>query len=223
MGILLEGINGPVSGRVGNVVFYQVGNQTRARSLPYQPKKKRKPTIRQEMQRTRFKLMQDWLRPLRVLLRIGFRQDDSPRSGHNAAMSYNINHAIIDNDGIYTINPETFKFAQGPLSSPRNPTASLEGNAIHFTWEKPDVYATLGMARTILLIYNSVQQHCHWHSYGASAYRLKDTLETNYFGYEEGDECYAYIAFIDEETGQVSDSVYAGTLVMPPRPSRLKK
>ena len=222
MGVLLQGINGPVSGKVGNVVFYQVGNQTRARSLPYQPKKKRKPTPRQELQRAKFKLMQDWLRPMKPLLRIGFRQADSPRSGHNAAMSYNINHAVIDNDGVFAVNPEMFKFAQGSLPAPHNPAVRLKGNELHFTWEKPDTYTGLGLARTVLLICNSVDRYCYWHSYGADAYRLQDMLDLTYFAYETGDVCYAYIAFIHEENGQVSDSVYAGTITMAPRPSKDK-
>ncbi len=216
MGVLLQGINGPVSGKVGNVVFYQVGNQTRARSLPYQPKKKRKPTPGQALQRAKFKLMQDWLRPMKPLLRIGFREDDASRSAHNAAMSYNINHAITADAGTFTVNPEAFKFARGPLTPPVNPIASQdpETNEIRFSWEKPDTYGAPYLARTVLLIYHSVHRHCYWHCYGADAYLLQDQLSLTYFSYQAGDVCYAYIAFIDEETGQVSDSSYAGTLVM---------
>ena len=60
MAILTEGVSGPVTGRVGNLIFYQVKGQNRVRSLPRLTK--RKPTPEQAAQRAKFKLMQDWLK-----------------------------------------------------------------------------------------------------------------------------------------------------------------
>lgn len=191
-----------------------MGNQGRVRALPDRPKKKRRPTPLQALQRERFKLVQEWLRPVKKLLRIGFRQEDSPRSGHNAAMSYNINNAVVEGNGKFAVDPAAFKFSQGPLPSPGNPTAEQDGDTLRFTWERPGNPASLGRARTILLAHNPEGNSCYYQLYGAYAYAAADTLELRFFGYSDGSRCHAYIAFIDEDTGRVSDSAYAGTVVM---------
>src|SRR5690554_4694148 len=109
MAILTEGVSGPVTGRVGNLIFYQVKGQNRVRSLPRLTK--RKPTPEQAAQRAKFKLMQDWLKPLKGLIRIGFGRYAPPKTGHNVAMSYNMKHAIVEDDGGFSINPPAFRFS----------------------------------------------------------------------------------------------------------------
>ncbi|WP_257668878.1 DUF6266 family protein [Parapedobacter tibetensis] len=219
MGILTEGINGPVSGRVGNVIFYQVGNQTRARSLPHQPKKKRKPTPLQARQRARFTVMQEWLRPIKRLLRFGFKDNASPRSGHNAAMSYNLNKAIMEvTDGVFAVNPEAFRFSQGPLTPPANPVAKQDGDVVRFKWDKPGPRDLPGGARTLLLLHIPSENTSDYHIYGARAYQLEDTIAVNDLRYLVDSPCNAYIAFIDEESGLVSNSAYAGTIILEQNP-----
>lgn len=137
MAIVPEGINGPVRGTVGNLVFYRVGRQTRVRSLPSLPKKKRKPTELQALQRGKFAVMQCWMKPMKRLFRIGFADPNSPRTGHNAAMSYNMDHALIYQDGKYRVDPRAFKFSKGSLAPPANAAAEQTDGGIHFTWEPP--------------------------------------------------------------------------------------
>ncbi|MGK6352115.1 DUF6266 family protein [Parapedobacter sp. DT-150] len=215
MGKLSEGINGPVSGTVGGLVFYQVGKQTRVRSLPRRNKKKRKPTPLQALQREKFAVMQRWMKPMKGIFRIGFGDPDSPRSGHNAAMSYNMNHAIVYNEEKYEVNPQAFKFSHGPLSPPVNVSARQTDGGLRFTWEQPADQLS-GWIRTILLVHNPDPERGNsWlRIYGADASKREDTLDLRTFGFHTGDTCHAYMAFIKQDDGQVSDSVYAGAIVM---------
>ena len=214
MAVITEGINGPVSGRLGNVVFYRVGGQNRARSLPRVTKRKRKPSPEQAAQRARFKLMQEWLRPVRRLVRIGFGSYAPPKTGHNVAMSHNMRHAIIDTDGTFSVDPAAFRFSVGPLTPPVNADVYLEGGALHFTWDKPGIPTSLRDARTLLLVLNARNGYGDDKIYGASADICADSLDLDALSCRTGDTCHAYMAFINAETGEASDSVYAGTITV---------
>ncbi len=214
MAVLTEGVNGPVTGRLGNVVFYQVKGQNRARSLPRVTRRKRKPSPEQAMQRAKFKLMQEWLKPMKRLVRIGFGRYAPPKTGHNVAMSYNMRHAIIENDGEFSVDPEAFRFSAGPLTPPTNVHAYLEENILHFTWDKPEPHAVLGDARTLLLVYNERNGYGSDEIYGSHADTCVDQLNFRFISPRPGDTCHAYMAFVNVETGEVSDSVYAGRVVV---------
>lgn len=212
MAILTDGVNGPVTGRLGNVVFYQVKGQNRARSLPRTPKRGRTPSPVQVIQRTKFKLMQNWLRPLKQLVRIGFGNYAPPKTGHNVAMSHNMRHAIVEKDGEFSVDPTAFRFSAGPLSPPVNARISVVGDTLHFAWELPGAGARLGNARTLLLAYNTTESVVYYEICGASAYARKGALAPRFLGYRKATVCHAYMAFMNVETGEVSDSVYAGLL-----------
>jgi len=76
------------------------------------------------------------------------------------------------------------------------------------------VVGRLGNARTLLLAYNTTESLVYYGTCEASAYAGTGELSTRFLGHQTGDSCHAYIAFMDVETGEVSDSVYAGILVL---------
>ncbi|MGK6351015.1 DUF6266 family protein [Parapedobacter sp. DT-150] len=215
MGKLTDGIHGHVHGKVGGVVFYTANGQNIARSLPRATRKKRKPTALQALQRERFKVMQDWLRPLLRVVKVGFGKYAPPRTGHNAAMSYNLTHAVVYNEEAsrYEVNPEAFAFSGGPLAAPLNASAVQDGNTVRFSWENPGGRDIRYTTRTMLLLCKPGSGTCHYKTYGNAAGVGMDTLDVRGY-YLPGDTCHAYMAFIDEETGAVSDSVYAGSFVL---------
>lgn len=215
MGKLINGITGEVRGKVGGVVFYTANGQNIARSLPRTPKKKRKPTALQALQRERFSVVQEWLRPVLRLIKQGFGKYAPPQTGHNAAMSYNLTHALAYDEtaGRYQVNPTAFAFSGGPLPTPINPQVTQDGQTVRFTWDTPNHRDIGYTTRTMLLLYKPGLGYCRYHTFGAHARRRQDELKVQ-GAYLPGDTCHAYMAFIDEVTGQVSNSVYAGMLVL---------
>ena len=215
MGKLLDGIHGHVHGKVGGVVFYTANGQNLARSLPRKPRRKRKPTPLQALQRERFRVVQEWLRPLLRVVKVGFGKYAPPQTGHNAAMSYNLTHAVVFNEGEsrHEINPEKFAFSGGPLPVPLEATVAQEGSVVRFTWETPKCQDIRYTTRTILVLYHPINGSCAYKTYGAGW--KSDVVDTRGFNLVGG-TCHAYMAFIDEETGAVSDSVYAGMLELAP-------
>lgn len=85
MAILTAGGHGPVSGRLGNVLYYGDKGQNRARPLPRVPKR-RKPGPEQAAKRTRVEGIPEWLKTERRLVHIGFGRYAPPKTGHNEAM-----------------------------------------------------------------------------------------------------------------------------------------
>src|SRR5690606_10386380 len=213
MGKLLDGIHGHVHGKVGGVVFYTANGQNIARSLPRTPRRKRKPTPLQALQRERFKVVQEWLRPLLRVIKVGFGKYAPPRTGHNAAMSYNLTNAIVYNEDAsrYEIDPEKFAFSGGPLPAPLEATVAQEGDVVRFNWKMPDSRDIRYTTRTILVLYHPINRSCAYKTYGNLSGLSGDVVDTR--GYNLiGGTCHAYMAFIDEESKAVSDSVYAGAL-----------
>ncbi len=131
MARVIGGVNGTVSGKVGNVIYYSSNGGDYIRSLP---KKRRNlpPTPKQILQRARFAAVQQWLKPIIPLIRAGFREYAPRQTAHNSAMSYNLQHALIaDGDG-FEINPEAFAFSIGLLLGVEQASMVQEGDQVHF-------------------------------------------------------------------------------------------
>src|ERR1700722_9756998 len=88
MGKLLQGINGPFSGKVGPVVGYMLNNQAVIRSLPGRSKKPLTP--KKFHQRGKFALMNDFLGQLTDLLNLTYGHLVVNMTGYNKAFSYNV-------------------------------------------------------------------------------------------------------------------------------------
>src|SRR5580693_4874522 len=92
MGKLLQGLNGPFSGKVGPVVGYMLGNQSVIRIRP--ARSKRSLTPKQLHQRKKFALMNDFLKQLQSLMNLTFANVAVNMTGYNKAFSYNVMNAI---------------------------------------------------------------------------------------------------------------------------------
>ncbi|WP_313269869.1 DUF6266 family protein [Sphingobacterium sp.] len=118
MAVIKNGANGALSGKAGSVVFVTEGNTTYVRGLP--KKSKKKPSADQIQSRSRFSLIQKFISPMLVLLRIGFKNYNLNKKAYSNAMSYNLNNAIEKTATGYAINYENFRVSKGtpnPITS----------------------------------------------------------------------------------------------------------
>ena len=210
MARVIGGVNGTVSGKVGNVIYYSSNGGDYIRSLP---KKRRNlpPTPKQILQRARFAAVQQWLKPIIPLIRAGFREYAPRQTAHNSAMSYNLQHALImDGDG-FEVNPEAFAFSIGLLPGVEQASMVQEGDQVHFHWQVNDEIPTENIFdRTLLLLYRPGSELSKFHIYGNERHQLTDSLCIKDF--KSGEICHGYLAFISTEGQQVSNSVYLGML-----------
>lgn len=213
MARVTDGINGGLSGKLGEVIFYTMNGGNYMRSLPSKKRKKTPPTPRQALQRERFVAMQEWLRPITPLVREAFRYYAPRQTGHNAAMSYNLKNALVRVDGKFEVNPEVFSFSVGPLPEAYRPSVHQDGAVVRFKWDiEKNALNVNHLDRTMLLLYREGQRYSEFLTYGNERWRLSDSLSLE--DYKEGDVCHAYIAFISAKNQQVSNSVYVGMLTI---------
>lgn len=92
MGTINKGIIGGFSGKVGTVVGANWRGKDIIRSRP--KASKRRPTDNQLLQQMKFKLVANFLQPLREIQSLYFGQKSGYKSRLNLAMSYTINEAV---------------------------------------------------------------------------------------------------------------------------------
>lgn len=211
MARVIDGVNGKVSGKVGNVVYYNYNGGTYVRSLPAQSSRKRPPTPKQAKQRGRFSVVQNWLKPILPLIRVGFNEYAPRQTSHNSAMSYNLEHVVVENGDVFEINPEAFAFSQGLLPEAEQSSMVQEGDLVRFHWQINYEYPSENkLDRTILLLYRPGSDCSCFRIYGSERWQLMDSLSIKEF--KPADIIHGYIAFISSERQEVSNSVYLGML-----------
>ncbi|WP_286842805.1 MULTISPECIES: DUF6266 family protein [Sphingobacterium] len=158
MAIIKNGVNGTVSGKAGSVVFVSTKTGNYVRSLPRV--KKREPTPEQLLSRTRFKTMRSHISMLNPIITIGYKAYSYPKRAYDVAMSYNLNHALIQEENGFVVDWQKFMIAKG---SP-NPITSYtmdfdqENQVFLVTWEY-DPYLEkkfdMGTYDSFLFLYNA--------------------------------------------------------------------
>ncbi len=133
MARLKEGILGPGSGKVGNIVMYSRYGVNIIRCVP---NKKPKQTPARLAQRQKMGLVHDFLRPAKELLHKSFRNDVRTRSPYQAAQSYHLKNAIAGEYPDQFIDMSKALVSKGdiPLPNSISFTASIEG--VRITWDK---------------------------------------------------------------------------------------
>ncbi|MCU4156228.1 hypothetical protein J1N10_09585 [Carboxylicivirga sp. A043] len=125
-------INDGSSGRVGNVITYQMYGKSYMRSLPGQYKDKK--SEKQLVQRQKMQLVNAFLGPYKDVLRITFQKEAVGRSAFMAAKSYNLLNAI---GGVY---PEQYldytnaRVSRGSVPLPAEASVERTEDGVLFKW-----------------------------------------------------------------------------------------
>lgn len=128
------GVLGGFSGRIGNVVSCLRHGKYYLRTLP---EKVHHPNTEKQMaQRMRFTLVQQFLKPLNKFIRIGFGAFAEGRSAYNAAMSYNLEHALTGSYPSLSIDFAAARVSRGILPGVASATMQQSSsNSITVVWE----------------------------------------------------------------------------------------
>jgi hypothetical protein len=156
MARIKKGVLGGLSGKVGNVIGGKVRGTDYLRSLPTGNTNAN--TILQQAQRAKFATVINFLKPMRDIVRIGFKPEAGRNSGFNAAMSYNFHHALVgDFDTGFAIDFVKALIASGDLPSVEGATlASTVARQIDLTWDNNATEALAGEQDALYLgVFNS--------------------------------------------------------------------
>ncbi len=209
MAKLLNGINGPFSGKVGAVVGYVLNGQAIIRGLP--GKNNWKSSAAQKQQQAKFALMHDFLRTLISFLNITYDSVAVQMTGFNKAFSYNVKNAISGTYPDLKIDYSRVQVGSGELPNAQSPTVivSSEGH-ITFSWTYDKTVAlTRPTDQAFVAIYCEEKKMWDYELNPASRKAGSCTIDvTKYLG----KKVQTYIGFISNDGKAATDSLYTGSL-----------
>ncbi|HEY2350034.1 MAG TPA: DUF6266 family protein [Puia sp.] len=216
MGKLLQGINGPVSGKVGNVVGYLLHDIPVVRGLR---KRKRKKFSEKELnQQARFTIMNRFLVPEKDLLNITFAHLAFRMKGFNKAFSYNVKAAILGFCPDLSIDYSMVLMSRGDLTKAESPSVAVSGaEKLLFTWTDN---TGKGKASATDKVFAAVHEPVlgWWMDKMDLATRSAGECELALkAGVFEGRSLHVYLGFVAAEGNDASDSVYLGMVNVPPK------
>lgn len=211
MAILTQGILGPVSGRVGALVFCICSNGNNYVRL--RPRKSMKaPSLAQESNRSKFRFATSFLRVFKELVRIGFPQEKRMTS-MNRAMKELLRNGIVGVYPNWRIDFPKVLLSKG--STPKLPALAMvleKRNEVLLKWEGSQFggfdSAQNDLVRVIL--YNAteglfvVKEH---------AFRCDNQCYVQLPNWIRGDEVHVYV-MVHSLRGTPSDSQYVGVVIV---------
>lgn len=204
MGKIQKGTLGEFTGKVGNLVGCNWKGMPYMRARPSHMTNPR--TKEQQHQRGKFTIALDFLRTITPFLRIGYRELATNQTAFNAAMSYIMKNAIIDNGQGLELDYNKVLVSHGSLVSVFNATATLESNNILFTWENNSGQGNAMDTDVVLqLVYNKEKNLAFYITSGTTRSECKSVLELPKDW--AGDEMVAYLGFHSSYDESVTNSI----------------
>lgn len=207
MGTIKKGILGGFSGKVGNVVGASWKSVSYIRSLPANVRNPR--TVKQVTQRTKFSMIQKFVRTLLPVVRVGFKGNaGGNNSAYGAAISYNLLNAVKGVYPDFEIDFENASIAKGTLYGVSNPSATCSGGRLNIDWGTEMYSNARGDDRVAVIAYNPGNELAVYdldvgaRDDGAASLDLPPAWM--------GHEVETYLVFSSTDGTLVSDSIYTG-------------
>jgi len=206
MGIIEKGINGPFKGKAGSVVGSSWKKISYIKGLQRKKGTKRIPSSQQALQQQRFKLLNDFLRPISDLLSIGLSPFLAKATSVNAAFSLNYDRAFSDEGDEISLNYGALQFSHGSLCTAGAEKARIENGHVTVTWNTK----TYGMGGEMddiayVIVYHTEKQVFFSNEYQAT--RQDGTASINLLG-NTGSELHTWLFFADKQQKRASRTVY---------------
>lgn len=215
MGKIKNGILGPFSGKVGNVVGATNNGVHYMRVIPANvtdPK-----TDKQLAQRQRFGLMTSTLKVFRPIVNVGFRKRTGNTSPANRALSYNLKNAITGDYPDQEIDFQAFMVARGDLTSVPDLTAVSDNpGELTFSWTDNDGVGSAKADDALTVACYNPESGNLFYQMGAAA-REDESVSINLPQTYEGQLVHIYAFFVSTGSDDVTDSQYAGEVQIQPQ------
>jgi len=207
MGTIKQGILGGFSGKVGTVVGGTWKGIHYMRSLPTSVRNPR--TEAQVMQRTKFMVTIDFLKPITPFIRVGFKNYASRQTAFNAAMSYNVKKAVTGVFPDYEMDYSNILVSRGSLLPAENADAVAAERSLNFTWsDNSGVSNATETDQAMALVYNGTKGESVFST--TTGDRSSGSATLNVPENWIGDTVEVYLGFISENGSLVANSVYLG-------------
>lgn len=204
MGRLKNGINGDITGKVGNVVGAKWRDIYYIRSLPTKVNNPR--TKGQVRQRSKFSVTMEFLKTITPYIRIGYKEYSTGRqTAFNAATSYNIKNATTENNDNIELDFSKVLVTRGSLISASGINCEIANGLLQFTWDTTLKENASSNDLVMLLAYNYTKKETIYNI--CVAQRFHSTAEMQLPPAWHNDTIHSYISFRSSDGELVSDSV----------------
>jgi len=212
MAIVSESPIGIISGKLGQVAGGKWKGIPYLRVIPASVANPRTP--KQVSQREKFTITIDFLQPISQFVRVGFKDYAVHMTGMNAAFAYNIKNAITGVSPNYAIDFPNALVSRGELAPALNQAAaSTVAGTVVFTWDdNTGEIRSAANDKTLLVVYNPVKNQAV--SIMELADRGDGTQTITVPASFSGDLVHCYIAFTDQDSVMISNSMYAGAVTV---------
>ncbi len=202
-----QGILGPFSGKVGEVIgsSWKGIPYIKARPTQFHDAK----TPKQLTHRMQLQAAHSFVRTIKPLIEIGFRNVTGTQTPYNKAVSCVLKNAVVGEYPELGIAPNKIIVSQGVLAKVDGCKASIQedGNII-FSWEEQNSPSEdLDHIEATILAYNFAKQQGKWTSVCQSEHQGAIKISTDW----QGDAIACYIFFASTTSAEVSDSEFLGT------------
>ena len=219
MGKLINGIFGPIQGKVGPVVgsswrgipYIKAAYKTRTKNI----------SDKEKGNRSKFSKAQYWLKPMLDFVRVGFKGYSPVSEGFVAAKSYLMKYAMAGVGAESTINPALVKVSFGDLPLSENISVNLiADDQLQFTWSTDIPRGASANDQVMLLAYDTEHQdydplnHYHYINFKTSGQFRSTGSDILHLKYTNGFTYHVYAAFVAEDRSSQSMSVYLGEVKM---------
>lgn len=202
MGFLTGGLFYDMIGKTGNNVGRRVNGRNVVSMAP--ARGNRTPSEAQLVPQLKFKLITEFYSQVTPFLRVGFEDHAPGLSAWNAAVSYNVQHAIT---GVYpalSIDYTKMVFSKGKLAKASGLVIAVSADAqLDFSWSAqiPDFWAGGDTDKLAVLVYNPAKQE--WVVSVGDAVRSALSYDLAVPSAWSGDVVFPYVSFISAD-GKVS-------------------
>lgn len=217
MARIKNGINTPLSGKIGNLVACQW------KGIPYlrsRPSRVNHPdSVKQLAHRMKFSIVMKFLSPFKDFLKFSFAPYANEKTGFNVAVSENMKTAIQGEYPELSINYSEVVLSKGDLSKPSDAMIEAEGeDAVRISWtNSEEAKSDNDTDRAIVLFYNPDNREL---IYYIGVAKRSDSMAIISLPYDfQSCQLECYLIFIAQEAmlsklseNTISDSFYLGQI-----------
>jgi len=203
-----NGINGPVSGKIGNVVAASYKGIDYLRSVPAPPSAA--PSVAQLNQRRLMSMVSAWLKPIKDIIEIGFQVADGNKTPMNLAVSHMMKAGVING----RIDFPNVVFSAGRLLiSVIKDVITLADAILHIKWQDalPSAFCKADDQATFI-IYNPVKEQ--FVTFQDAAERVNGEIILQLPASFVNDQVHCWMQYVNAKGNEVSTSVYMGQVVL---------
>ena len=211
MAQIKQGALGKVSGKIGNVSFSTWKDKAIVKERPSASKK---PASKKQLeQRAKMATGNQFLRTLKEVVTLCYRDLTVKMTGYNAAVRNLLKNALNGNYPDYSIDYSLVQISRGEIRQVFKAIASSEKtDTVTFTWTtKSGVGKSRPGDKAILVAYCEAVKVSAYTIDGPP--RSTGTAELEFPGFS-GQTVHTWLAFISEDGSDVCDSTYAGKITI---------